>query len=163
MRAWLDSLAPRERWLVLTAAGLAVLALIVTFGIGPLYSQTDRARQRVSDQRALLIELDRLAQRIGPQSAAGSRAPLSGAGDSLVVLLDRTSRERGLGPYLKRNQPEGSGGIRLRLENAPFDTLVEWLAELQAAYGLTAVSAAFDPADEPGRVDCTLMLARSGA
>lgn len=162
MRAWFDSLAPRERLLVLTAAGLAVLAIIVTLGIRPLFSQTDRARQRVSDQRALLIELDRLAQRIGPQTGT-ARPAASGTGDSLVVLVDRTSRERGLGPYLKRNQPEGSGGIRLRLENAPFDTVVEWLADLQAAHGLTAVSAAFDPADEPGRTDCTLMLARSGA
>jgi general secretion pathway protein M len=79
-----------------------------------------------------------------------------------VVVVDRSTRERGLGTYLKRNQPEGANGIRLRLENAPFDDLTGWLADLQTRQGLTAVSVSFDPTGEPGRVNSNLVLERTG-
>ena len=78
------------------------------------------------------------------------------------MLLDRSTRERGLGSYLKRNQPEGANGVRLRLENVPFDELTGWLAEVQARHGLAAVSASFDPSGEPGRVNSNLVLERVG-
>ena len=75
-----------------------------------------------------------------------------------VVVIDRSTRERGLGTYLKRNQPEGANGVRLRLENVPFDELTAWLAATQSQHGLTADSASFDPSGEPGRVNSNLVL-----
>ena len=79
---------------------------------------------------------------------------------SLVVLIDHSTRERGLGAYLKRNQPEGANGVRLRLENTPFDELAAWLGEVQSRHGLAAVSASFDPSGELGRVNSSLVLER---
>ena len=83
--------------------------------------------------------------------------------DSLVVVVDQTTRSAGLAMYLKRNQPDGASSIRLRFENAPFDTLVEWLAELQSKYNVSAISANIDMASDPGRVNCNFTLGRTGA
>lgn len=77
-------------------------------------------------------------------------------------MIDRSTRENGLGTYLKRNQPEGASGIRLRFEDAPFDALTAWLIGIQASQGLAAVSASFDPSGEPGRVNSNLVLERAG-
>ncbi|MEO8224761.1 MAG: type II secretion system protein GspM, partial [Gammaproteobacteria bacterium] len=79
-----------------------------------------------------------------------------------VVVIDRSTRERGLGGNLKRNQPEGANGVRLRLENAPFDDLTTWLVEVQGTHGLATTSASFDPTGEPGRVNSNLVLERVG-
>ncbi|MCC5794767.1 MAG: type II secretion system protein M [Chromatiales bacterium] len=158
LREWFDSLLPRERWLVSIAGLLLVASLVWLLLIQPVFSQKARAEQRISDQQLILLELGQLAARAGQAGA-----PAAAAGEqSLVVLIDRSARARGLSAYLRRNQPDGPGTIRLRLENVPFDPLVEWLAELQADHGLGAVSVTVDPAVEPGRVNSNIVLSLAG-
>lgn len=160
LQDWLDGLAPRERVLVLFAGAFTLLALLWLLLVQPLLLQKARAEDRLREQQQLLAELSQLAARGGPQVRAPA-APGT-AGQSLVVLIDRTVRERGLAGFLRRNQPDGQDSIRLRLENVPFDQLVEWLADLQGRYGLAATSVTIDPASERGRVDTNLVLAQSG-
>lgn len=160
LREWLERLAPRERWLILAAAAFAGFALVYALGLQPLYAARGRAAAEVEAQRSLLNDIEQVARRFGPQGAATGPAP--DTGESLVVLIDRSTRERGLGTYLKRNQPEGASGVRLRLENAPFDELTGWLVDVQGRHGLAAVSASFDPSGEPGRVNANLVLERAG-
>lgn len=153
-------LAPRERLLVSIGAVFVAAALVYALLLEPLSSAHDAAEQRVGKNRALLSDLEQVASRHGPIS--GGAAPGAQAGDqSLVVLVDRSTREKDMGTYLKRNQPDGTNGVRLRLENVPFDLLVEWLAETEARYGLTATSASFDPSGEPGRVHSNLVLTQA--
>lgn len=159
LREWFDKLAPRERWLVLAAAAFAAFALVYALGVQPLYSARDRAALAVEQQRSLLSDIEQVARRFGPQGSSGPAVP---SGESLVVLIDRSTRERGLGVYLKRNQPEGTSGVRLRLENVPFDDLAIWLADVQTRQGLAPVSASFDPTDDPGRVNSNLVLELTG-
>ena len=159
LQEWFDRLAARERWLVLVAAGFAVFALVYALGLQPLYSARTRAASAVEQQRSLLNDIEQVARRFGPQNSSGPAMP---SGESLVVLIDRSTRERGLGSYLKRNQPEGPSGVRLRLENVPFDDLTGWLAVVQGAQGLATVSASFDPSGEPGRVNSNLVLELTG-
>ena len=160
LRDWFDKLAPRERWLVLLAAAFAILALVYSLGLQPLYAARGRAAAELEMRRSLLGDLEQVARRFGPQGPA--TAPVPGNGESLVVVIDRSTRERGLGPYLKRNQPEVPSGVRIRLESVPFDDLTAWLADTQARHGLSAVSASFDPSGEPGRVNSNLVLELAG-
>lgn len=164
VREWLDKLAPRERWLVLAAAVFAAIALVYALGLQPLFAARGRAAADVAERQSLLSDIEQVARRFGPQSAASGPAGAQGqaSGESLVVVIDRSTRERGLGTYLKRNQPEGANGVRLRLENVPFDDLTTWLADVQTRQGLAAVSASFDPSGEPGRVNSNLVLERVG-
>ena len=162
MRLWFEKLEPRERWLVALAGVVTLLALAYGLVVQPLSAARARAELQLTEQRQLLLDVEQVARRLGPQSSNGSSGPVPATGESLVVLVDRSTRERGLGSYLKRNQPEGNDGVRLRLENAPFDTLAEWLGELQSRYGLATTSASFDPSGEPGRVNSSLVLAGAG-
>lgn len=159
LQEWFDGLVPRERWLILAAAAFAVLALVVALVVRPVYGARARAAERLAEQQALLRDVEQVAERFGPQ--APGAAPTAASGESIVVLVDRSTRDRGLGTYLKRNQPEGPEGVRLRLENVPFDDLLGWLGELQDRHGLAAISASFDPSGEAGRVNVNLGLAKT--
>jgi general secretion pathway protein M len=160
LQQWFDKLAPRERWMVMGGALFALVALIFALGIRPLYQARDGAAKRLGEQRQLLTDIEQVARRFGPQSASAAAVPTGN--ESLLVLIDRSTRERGLSGYLKRNQPEGTDGVRLRMENAPFDELLLWLSDVQSGQGLAAVSASFDPTGEPGRVNANLVLSPVG-
>jgi type II secretory pathway component PulM len=83
-------------------------------------------------------------------------------GESLVVVVDRTARQAGLGNALRDQSPSGDSGLRLRLEGAAFDTLAVWLVNLQQQYGVGLDSATIDAAG-PGLVNATLSLTQPGA
>lgn len=158
LRNWLDQLEPRERMLVLLAGALLVVAIVVIGGLRPLLASADRNAQLVDDQEQLLSEIEQVAARLGPQRGGNVAAA---GGDSLVLVVDRSTRARNLGGYLKRNQPDGDDMIRLRFERAPFDDLMLWLSELQNQYSIAVVSANIDAGNETGRVNCNLVLSRS--
>ena len=46
----------------------------------------------------------------------------------------------------------------MRFEQAPFDTLVDWLGQLGERYGVHAESASIDAGKAVGTVDATLVL-----
>jgi general secretion pathway protein M len=159
IRQWFNSLAARERLLVSVAGGLLLVAVLVIAGIRPLSAGLRSATAELTDKRAVLADIERVAARFGPQAGA---AAAQAAGESLVVLVDRTTRSRGLGSYLKRNEPDGNDNIRLRFENVPFDELIGWLADLQANHAIGVVSANADPGPDTGRVSANLQLSRGG-
>ena len=139
MNEWLNSLSARERYMVIGCAAFVLLAVLWTFALQPLVSAGSGVEQRVMQKRAQLAGLQELASRV--VTADGANRSVAGSSDSLVVIIDRTTREKQLAGYLKRNQPEGPGSVRLRLEGAPFDALVNWLGQLSDRYGLVTTNA----------------------
>ena len=161
MMEWFRKLAPREQLLVGIAAVLTAITLIVTLGVRPIISNSVKGQERVADKRELLHEIERVAERIGPQT--GSNRVTPGAGNqSLVVIIDSTTRSNGLAPYLKRNQPDGADSIRLRFEDVPFDAIIAWLRAMKNQHGLLATAANIDRSGTPGRINCNLTLSRGG-
>jgi type II secretory pathway component PulM len=79
--------------------------------------------------------------------------------ESLVVLVDRTARESGLGSSIRDQSPAGQNGLQLRLEGAPFDLLMAWLASLQQQYGVRVDGAIIGATSAPGLVNANLTLA----
>jgi general secretion pathway protein M len=80
------------------------------------------------------------------------------AGQSLLALADAGVREIGLGGSLKRIEPAGEGRVRLRLEAAAFDSLVEWLETLSARHGVAIAELAATRTGHAGQVDVQLVL-----
>lgn len=159
MQAWLERLSPRERIMVLGCGLFIALALVWSLGILPLYQNSALTAERVAVKQAQLASLQELANTTLP-AAAGTDAGFVSTDESIVLLIDRTTRERQLSAFLKRNQPEGRG-VRVRFEGAPFDAMVGWLGELRERYGMVIVSANFDSAG-PGRVNSSIELRRAG-
>ena len=87
--------------------------------------------------------------------ARGSEiTPLTG--EAPVVLVDRIGREVGLGSSLRGTQPNATGGVRVQLESAPFDTMVTWLDTLDRRFGLAIESISVDRTPAPGLVNASI-------
>jgi general secretion pathway protein M len=155
LRHWLAGLAPRERNLVYAAGGLAIIALLYFVLVLPITTMATKRAARVEQKTADLAWMRQVAPQVAAAAAAGAAA---GNGESLVVLVDRTGREAGLGGALRDQSPSGDQGLRLRLEAASFDVLVVWLASLQQQHGVKVEAATIDATATPGLVNASLTL-----
>jgi general secretion pathway protein M len=155
LRNWLAGLAPRERNLVYAAGGLVIIALLYFVLVLPITTMAAKRAARVEQKTADLAWMRQVAPQVAAAAAAGAAA---GSGESLVVLVDRTGREAGLGGALRDQSPSGDQGLRLRLEAASFDVLVVWLASLQQQHGVKVEAATIDATATPGLVNASLTL-----
>jgi len=148
----LAALSPRERRMVIVGAALA--ALLLLFGVLlPLDRSVAHAQQRLAKKHADLSWM----QSVGPEIAA-SAPPPSATGQSLLVIVDRSARESGLAGALAGSEPGGPGRLSVRLEKAPFDTLIAWLARLAQQNGVAVDSANIEKAGAPGEVNAAIVL-----
>jgi general secretion pathway protein M len=150
---YLQRLEPRERRMVVFGAVAAVLLLIIAILL-PLQRSVSAVQQRVERKRDDLQWLRSMAPQLaGLQGSAPP--PLR---ESLVVVVDRSARESGLAKSLVGSQPSGDGGLNVRLDQTPFDTLIGWLSQLRERYGVRVDSATIDAAKGSGNVTATLVL-----
>ena len=153
-RHWLENLAPRERRMVYAAAALAGVLVLYTAVALPLERMHARQSARVDRKAADLAWMRQAAPRVAAITARGG----AGGHESLVVLVDRTGRESGLGSTVRDQSPSGENGLRLRLEGASFDAMVAWLASLQQQHGVSVSDATIDTAAAPGLVNASITL-----
>jgi len=151
--AWFESLAERERRFVLV--GAAAVAVAVLLGLFSLDRSVVRAHLRLAHKQADLAWMRSVAPQL---AAAAPPAAIPASQRSLIVVIDDAAREAGLASSLASSEPSGQGGLRVRLDKAPFDTLVGWLARLAEQRGIRVDSATIDSAGAPGLVNAGIVL-----
>ena len=156
MLEWYNRLAERERRFVMFG-GIGALLVIIFGVVWPLNTDIADARQRITVKQADLAYI----QSVTPQLQAAGPGTNSAPAGSLVVLIDSSARESGLGKSLSNSQPMPNGGLRIRLDHVPFDGLVAWLARLSQQHGVRVETAEIESANEAGFVNAGLVL-RSG-
>jgi general secretion pathway protein M len=154
MRAWYSNLAERERRMVLVGAVVAAVLLVLAVVL-PLNRNIAQAQQRITVKQGDLSFI----QSAAPQLAAAGPGPAAVAtNENLVVLIDTSARESGLGKSLASSQPTGEKALRVRFDRAPFDGLMAWLARISQNHGIRVETAEFEFAGEAGMVNAGLVL-----
>jgi len=158
LKDWFNALKPRERMIVLGGAVLVLIAAVYLLALAPFYQSLNARSERVAKKQADLAWMRSVA---GELQVLGANQPAAGpSGESLVVLIDRSARECGLGSSLTGQTPNGETGIRVRLESAAFDVLIGCLGNLQRMHSVSVESAQFDRTAKPGVVNASLVLNR---
>jgi type II secretory pathway component PulM len=149
-----ESLDEREKRVAII--GGAVIVLILIFGvILPLDRSVARTHERVVSKQADLVWM----RGVTPELIAAGPAPATPTSQrSMLVVVDGAAREAGLGTALTSSEPSGAGGLQVRLEKAPFDAVVAWLARLSEQDGIRVESATMDSAGPAGIVNAGVVL-----
>ncbi len=148
-----DTLSAREQQLV-KYGGIAAVAILIFGVLLPLDSSVAKAKSRVSKKQADLVWMRGAAPvlaTIGPSHQGNN-------GESLLVIVDRSARESGLGTALAGTEPSGPGGIQVRLEKASFDGMIGWLSRLSQQNGIGVDGATIDTSGAPGVVNAAIVL-----
>lgn len=156
LKAWYASLQQRDQRVVMF--GAVALGFIILIGgiLLPLQSAVSKALKGSETRREDLAWMRANATEI---RARGGDIPAD-TGEAPVVLVDRIGRETGLGGALRGTQPNTTGGVRVQLEGAPFDTLVTWLDTLDRRYGLATESITIDRTPSPGLVNASISFSQ---
>jgi general secretion pathway protein M len=160
LKDWFYSLQRRERMIVLGGAGLLLVFAIYFLALAPFYSAVNGRAERVAKKQGDLAWMRSVGGEVLALSANSTTAAAP-SNESLVVLMDRSTRECGLGASLTGQTPNGENGIRVRLEQAEFDKLVVCLGGLQQSHSVTIESANIDRTGKPGFVNASLVLTRA--
>ena len=158
MKDWLDNLEARERMMLAGGAVLLALLLVYVLVLAPLHSGYHSLQESVAEQRDTVLWMQGSAQTIQRLRSGGGAAAKGLGGRSLLAVTDSTARAGGLGPALKRVEPEGSNSVRVWLEGAPFDVLIKWLGTLSTQHGVDAGSVTLERQAAAGLVNARLTL-----
>lgn len=155
--AW-QQLEPRQRR-VLLAGGMLLLALLIyVFAWEPLAEARDAARQRVAAQSQLLEWLQAVKP-VAEQLRARRQPAQQAGGASLLAQVDETARAAGLAGAIQRIEPTGDGRVRIWLDAAGFEKLMEWLSGAAAQQGLIVEQLTAERAGAAGTVNTRITLA----
>ena len=152
-RSW-RSLSGRERRTLLIGGGIALVLFFLAVVL-PVDRSMARLSHSVARKQADLAWM----RSVAPELSAAGPAP-SSASEPLIVLVNESARQAGLGGFLSGTAPSGNGGLRVQLRQAPFDALVGWLARLQQRYGVQVQSARIDGTGTTGVVDASFVLGK---
>jgi general secretion pathway protein M len=162
VKEWFETLAPREQLFVSAGAVIVLVTLLYGFVWLPFDKSHAQLAADADRWQRSLAQLGPLKAQLAQQPSDSSRSRSVGQNQAPVVIVDTTSRARGLDRALKRSQPTTSTGIRVEFESVAFDDLILWLGDLSSQYGLVVQQGSFSTdQDAQGRVNSTLTLERS--
>lgn len=134
MRAWWESMAARERLLILVAGVLTVIVVAWQFVLVPSLSARAEASARLADSDRTVA---RLQESYGLQRARGSAAPTnarptSANMDDFKAGVTNSARQAGLA--IARLQGNDPASVRLIFDDADPRLIFLWLEDVQANY-----------------------------
>ncbi|MDA3921201.1 MAG: type II secretion system protein M [Salinisphaera sp.] len=164
LRQWFETLAPRERLAVVAGTIAVVFALFYYALWHPLNSALNTARTRVTAETNQARWMLGIRDEARLLQASGTQTALKGQNDSLLSIVDATSRSNGLGEAVRHIQPDNNDKAIVSLQKANFNQLLFWLRSLQSDYGISATEMTISRnGDTPGQVEARLTLVRGAA
>ena len=158
MKEWFSSLEQREQ-LSLLLLGLAlVLYLLYMFVWSPLDNQREQLIVQNGAIAESRIRVDAMVSQLLQLRKGGAQA--TGTNGSLTSVINESTGRYKL-PVM-RLQPNSRGEIQVRLENAPFDTVLQWLHEMEYGKGLLVREVSVTQTGTVGHVNATVRVAKAG-
>ena len=157
MKDWFMGLELRERKLVAGGAVVLVLLMFYLLVWDPASVAYSDLKKNVAAEQETLDWMKQASRKVKALrgSAHGSAQGLGGR--SLLAVVDQSARSAGLGPAIKRIEPDGSKGVKIWLEGAVFDSMVLWLGKLNRTYKVDTSVITIEPKGT-GRVNARLTL-----
>ena len=153
---WWYGHEPREQ-MILGGAGVAlVLFLFYFFAISPVQEWHQREQQRLQQTRDDVVEVQELVAKIKARRQSG--AGQSQGNQNLAVVIDNSLRENEL--VMRGFTPGANNDARLRLENAAYTALMQWLHDLEYRHGVHIEDLSLTPASAPGYLMVSLRVSQ---
>ncbi len=158
MKQWWRGLQQRERMIV-GVAGL-LLGLVLLHSL--VWEPWRRSAQALAEETAQAEDdLAWMREAVTRLPVSPTIAPAAAGSGNLVTRMNRLIGQVGVRAQMKQMKPVSDRELRLRFETVAFDKLLQLLKDTRVQ-GLAVRELRVLPADEPGRVNATLVLNDGG-
>jgi len=136
MKNWYNTLAPRERTLVLYGSIVSIIIIIWMLIVDPLMSNHTKLNKIINSPQQTLATMQSQSIQVKQLQQRDSKPVTSSAGNP-QQLVERSLQTWRLKPKLERMQSQGANGVRLSLKNVNADRAIRFLYELEDKYALS--------------------------
>lgn len=158
MKAWFTQLSQRDQLSLLVLGVALVVYALYMFVWSPLA----RARDDLALQNTAIAEsrvrVDAMVSQLLELRKSG--AATTGAKRNLTTVINESTVRLQL-PVI-RLQPNSRGEIQVRVENATFDAVLQWLHAMEYKEGLLVREVSLTQSGTVGRVNVTVRIAEAG-
>ena len=144
----MTSLSRRERLLLALGALVVVAVVGWTFLWQPLAESRAALEDRIAAVRSVAVTLDTYPE-------DGTPRPVAAPDEPVATRVTRSAERAGV--PLSRIERQGEGLTAL-VDEAPFDAVVGWIAEMEREAGLRLVAVELSRRPTPGAVSARLDL-----
>lgn len=145
----------REQMLILGCAVVLALYLVWLLLLTPIQKKRDQLYLANTSSTQTLGRVQILAAQIQQLRAQGD----AGSGENINALIDSSLRANGL--QMSGLQPGSNGEVRVRLDRAAYQPLMQWLYEMEYKQGITVTDLSLAATNDPGQVTVNLRLQKS--
>ncbi len=156
MQQWFLQLSRRDQVMVALLAGFLLLYILYIFAWKPIADVRESLRlQNVAAEQDLQEVIQLVAEY---QILSTSSTSKKNDGRSLPTIIDETVSANKL--TMGRFQPNASGDVQVRFDNANFDYLITWLYQLDNEYSIALKEMSISPGNNKGLVNASVRLYR---
>jgi general secretion pathway protein M len=149
---WYDGLGDRDRLALRLLSCFLAGVMLYFAAVSPLLAYVGKAERRLEDERALLAWLRSHEGEAGAGPVVGGIA----RNQPVATLVNTSAKESGL--TIRRYEPADNDGMRVWLEDVPFNAVIKWIVMLEGNYGIRAVEFNVEREGAAGRVSARLTL-----
>lgn len=152
------SISSREQRLLLVCGGLLILGLLYWGLLQPLHARTEQAQMRLNTEKQLLAWVHHSADKIVTLRAQTGSKGVQRHQPMNQVISSTASRYQ---VELIRMQPRDEM-LQVWVQPLPFNTLINWLAQLRDQYGLHVQFLDINRAEHSGTVEVNRLQFKRG-
>lgn len=142
----------REQMMLLACALAVAIYLLWLVVLAPIQNKRDQLLVANTASTQALGRVQIMAAQIQQMRAQGNTASSA----NISGVIDSSLRANGLS--MSGFQPGANGEVRVRLERAPYDALMQWLYEMEFKQGISVSDLSIAATNDVGQVTVNLRL-----
>lgn len=155
-----ESLADRERKMLIIGSILVAIILLYIFIWNPISSTAADYKNKVKSQQNLLIYLKNSWQHILRLKARGINVSMTAPSGNILSVVEQSAASHQLSSYLKQVAQPEPNTVTLTFDNVPFDNVISWLENVAETQHLSIQSFSATRTTSAGTANITMTLAQ---
>ncbi len=158
MKQWFNQLAPRERRALII--GIVALGGIIMYFMlwEPFTTERTQLENIISSQKATLDWMNETAAEVQQLRNQSKTSSVKTRKQSLLSLIDKSTRTGALSKANKRIEPKGERQVRVNFKEVSFTELMRWLGQLHNQHQVQVSTITIEPQHTPDKVKVRLIL-----
>ncbi|HDN26640.1 MAG TPA: type II secretion system protein M [Thioploca sp.] len=158
MKQWFNQLAPRERRALIIGI-VALGGIIIYFMLWePFTTERTQLENIISSQKATLDWMNETAAEVQQLRNQSKTSSVKTRKQSLLSLIDKSTRTGALSKANKRIEPKGERQVRVNFKEVSFTELMRWLGQLHNQHQVQVSTITIEPQHTPDKVKVRLIL-----